>query len=41
MNRRYELIGVRIIWNYVSLLIIGIIFGIYGVITISYTKTRS
>ena len=36
MNRRYELIGVRIIWNYVSLLIIGIIFGIYGVITIHF-----
>lgn len=36
MNRRYELIGVRIIWNYVSLLIIGIIFGIYGAIAIYF-----
>ncbi len=36
MNRRYELLGVRIIWNYVSLLIIGIIFGIYGAIAIYF-----
>ncbi len=34
MNRRYELVGVRIIWNYVSLLIIGVIFGLYGAFAI-------
>lgn len=36
MNKRYELVGVRIIWNYVSLLIMGIAFGIYGAIAIYF-----
>ena len=25
-----ELVGVRIIWNYISLMLIGILFGVFG-----------